>query len=175
MQANPAGAKGITALHLAAMRNDSSAAAHLISSYCREDEWLCTLTEDGLSPSRFAQLAGNHVLDAEIQAQARSLVASQRPHVTELSKGEDSPVSTCQGGVPARGIPSKGLQKHPSYGWLSTTPALCGSPANSTSSKDTDTYIDLFKSAVESRLRCKSSLRCCSDDESAGCGSDSEG
>lgn len=66
LQANPAGPKGITPLHLAALQEGGSRAAVALLGHCPLKEWTQTLTHDGLSPSDFAKKAGNHGIERDI-------------------------------------------------------------------------------------------------------------
>jgi hypothetical protein len=66
MQANPAGPKGVTPLHLAALHERGSCMAVALLDHCRMEEWTHTLTHDGLSPSDFAKKTGNHGMEREI-------------------------------------------------------------------------------------------------------------
>ena len=123
MQANQPGLKGITPLHLAALCKPGSAFARLLCSYTGFEEWCSCRTEDGMSPSDFALMAGNTHLDLEIKA-----VISSR---------------TCTKAIPS--APLRQLSSHteagPENAWKGCS--KWGSPAHSSSTKDTNTFVDL--------------------------------
>lgn len=125
MQASLMGPKGITPLHLAAMSQKSTASAHLIASYCGASQWIECTTHDGLSPSDFAVMAGNVSLDAQMKA----CICQSRPQLCPTD---------CQ---PIPGVSETGRE----HGGLDLL-EKCGSPANSSSSKDTAICVDFGRS-----------------------------
>lgn len=122
------GEKGITPLHMAAISKSGAGSAHLLTSYGNASQWTSCITQDGLSPSDFARMAGNSALDAEMKA----LIRLQRC----ASDSQPIPVSSDSG---------RQLDK---FNLLEK----CSSPANSSSSKDTAICLDFGRSRRESTL-----------------------
>lgn len=123
MQANPPGPKGITPLHLAALQKQGSGLPCLITAHCGLEAWLDCLTDDGTSPSEFARLAGNQALDDDVRAKIRQ----QRLQIEMREK------ESCQR--------QSHESRHRAISPIGWTTAF-GSPTNSTSSKETELFLD---------------------------------
>ena len=134
MQANSAGPRGITPLHLAAIRENAGAFARLLTSYSSSGAWLDCKTDDGLSPSDFAEMAGNTELDAVMKAQLAPCGLAQ--------------ILSAPQPISLQSRPSRADHEQVKQVW-EIVQGKYGSPCNSTSSKDTTSYIDIHGHCAE--------------------------